>query len=136
MTTKVVKFENGNVMEAIGDDSCTKRSSRANSNNNVLTCIIFSSNKDRANDKLDEIIKEKTEKGIDVVYQKKDTSFMYDNYVLFNDNELWKIVYANDSARGYRWHKAWVDKQISKEIIQNIIEPTGIYRLENYKQFQ
>ena len=93
MTTKVIKFENGNVMEAIGDDSCTKRSSRANSNNNILTCIIFSLNKDRANDKLDEIIKEKTEKGIDVVYQNKNTSFMYDNYVLFNDNELWKIVY-------------------------------------------
>ena len=37
MTTKVIKFENGNVMEAIGDDSCTKRSSRANSNNNILT---------------------------------------------------------------------------------------------------
>lgn len=137
MTTKVIKFENGNVMKAIGDDVCTKRSSRArvNSNNNILTCIIFSSNKDRANDKLDEIIKEKTEKGIDVVYQKKDTSFMYDSCVLFNDNELWKIVYASDSARGCKWHKAWVDKEISKEIIQNIIEPTGIYRLENYKQF-
>ena len=41
MTTKVIKFENGNVMEAIGDDSCTKRSSRArvDSNNNILTLM-------------------------------------------------------------------------------------------------
>ena len=86
----------------------------------------------QAKQKLKEIIEEKIRFGIDTIscYETPCSS-----EVKFNDGEHWKIVNINN-ARGYRWHKAYVDMDIPPESIRFIIEPSGaLYKLEDYKKY-
>ena len=52
-------------------------------------------------------------------------------YILYNQNT--RIILKNsinDSARGYRWNKVFIDKNIERELIETVIKPkilTNIY---------
>lgn len=53
----------------------------------------------------------------------------------FNNGEQWKILNINN-ARGYLWHKAYVDNDIPRKAVSLIIEPYGaLYKLEDYKKY-
>lgn len=99
-----------------------------------MKCIIFVSNgnKSKGSEKLNEIVSEKITQGIELIQRRRSS---ISDYAIFSDGEQWIVLPANTTARGNKWIKAYVDKEISKDIIQAIIEPLGIYKVENYKLF-
>ena len=54
---------------------------------------------------------------------------------IFSDGEMWITVNADSNARGYRWKRAYVDKDIPQDVILEIIDSKGIFKLEDYKLF-
>lgn len=99
-----------------------------------MKCIIFvgNGNKRKGSEKLNEIVSEKIKQGIDLIERRR---LSISDCAMFSDGEQWIVLPANTTARGNKWIKAYVDKEISKDIIQTIIEPLGIYKVENYKLF-
>lgn len=58
------------------------------------------------------------------------------NKIPFELHKGWDILSANDSVRGYRWRKAWVDKDVPQYTIDTYINPIGdLYKWEDYKVF-
>lgn len=99
-----------------------------------MECIIFfnDGNKEKGSKKLDEIISEKNKQGIKLIIRSKSSIGEYAN---FSDGERWTILPVNTNARGYRWIKAYVDSKIPIDMIQSMVEPKGIYKIEDYKIF-
>ncbi len=101
--------------------------------NQIVKCIIFSNNKDKAVAKLNEIKEEKIAQDIQVTYSVLSKIY---NEIRFSDGEEWIVLSANDSVRGYRWRKAWVDKDVPQYTIDTYINPIGdLYKWEDYKVF-
>lgn len=99
-----------------------------------MKCIIFVSNgnKRKGSEKLNEIVSEKIKQGIDLIDRRRSS---ISDCAMFSDGEQWVVLPTNTTSRGNKWIKAYVDKEISKDVIQTIIEPLGIYKVENYKFF-
>lgn len=85
-----------------------------------MECIVFTNNRAKAEDKLEEI---KKIKGNLVCIYKGVNDLSYE----FTDGENWTWKRANDYARGYKPKKAWIDRYIDKEVLFNIILPCCIY---------
>ena len=103
--------------------------------NQTVKCIIYynSGNRYKAEQKLREIIEEKVRYGIDMIAYRK---YSYISEAIFSDGEEWITLNAITNARGYRWRRAYVDIDISKEIVDCIIIPCGdLYKWEDYKKF-
>lgn len=98
--------------------------------NQVVKCIIYSSDLNVGREKLLEIEIEKRDRDIFVTKSSL-------NEIDFSDGEEWKIVNPIDTARGYRWRKAWVDaKNTSIAVLHQIILPCGsLYQWEKEKYF-
>lgn len=94
--------------------------------------IYYLYNKAKAKRKLEEIIAEKAEQGIKPVLYNNNNMI---TQIVFYDGDEWRLVLANHHMRGLRWHRAYVEKEIPLEIIQTIIEPMGIYKIEDYKLY-
>ena len=94
--------------------------------------IYYLYNKTKAKRKLEEIIAEKAEQGIKPILY-NDNNIV--TQIAFSDGDEWRLALANHHIRGLRWHKAYVEKEIPLEIIQNIIKPMGIYKIEDYKLY-
>ena len=45
----------------------------------------------------------------------------------------WRVVTANDSARGIKWDWAWIDENISIKTLTDIIYPSGRHH-DDYKE--
>lgn len=103
-----------------------------------IECIVFSNDLNIALNKLLEIKQEKINNGIEAVDSRIFPMRAYLSEVIFSDGEKWIIeqpLYDN-SSRGHRWKKAWVDAStITISQLENIIKPTGIYKLEDEKYF-
>lgn len=103
--------------------------------NQIIKCIIYynGGNRYKAEQKLKEIIEEKVRCGINMITYRK---YLYNAEAIFSDGEEWIILNANNNARGYRWRKAYVDYDISKEVIDLIIKRSGeFYKWEDYKYY-
>jgi len=102
--------------------------------NQVVKCIVYTSDFELGLEQLSKIEKEKNGSGIKTI--KKRISKYYTEIAL-DDGEEWIIVIPNDGARGYRWRKAYVDfKNTTLEQLRLIIEPCGnLYQWEDYKLF-
>lgn len=94
--------------------------------------IYYLYNKTKAKRKLEEIIAEKAEQGIKPILY-NDNNIV--TQIAFSDGDEWRLALANHHMRGLRWHKAYVEKEIPLEIIQDIIKPMGIYKIEDFKWF-
>ena len=85
-----------------------------------------------------QIEKEKTSTGIEVIESRMFPLRPYLSKITFSDGETWILVqplYKN-SSRGHRWKKAWVDaSNVSISQLENIIIPTGEYKVEDKKYF-
>ena len=44
-------------------------------------------------------------------------------YIVFQNNDMWRVVRASDSGRGYAANVSYIDYRISQEIINTIIKP-------------
>ena len=103
--------------------------------NQTLKCIIYYNNNNykKAQQKLKEIIEEKLKNGINMIYNYESN---YISKASFSDKEEWITVNAGANSKAYRWRKAYVDCDISQEVIEKIIAPCGnLYKWEDYKKY-
>ena len=104
----------------------------------MIACIIFTSDFNIGVNKLLEIEEEKKKNGIVCTNKKLSKTQLCLNGMKFTDGEVWRIVNPkyNNTSRGYRWKKAWVDaSNTTISELNNIIKPTGIYKVEDEKYF-
>ena len=83
--------------------------------NQIVKCIIYTSDMDVGINKLLEITSE----------------------IRFSDGEEWITVNPNAGARGYRWRKAWIDANNTtiSQLYSNIVPCGSDYQWEDYKLF-
>jgi hypothetical protein len=101
--------------------------------NQVVKCVIYTNDAEAGVKKLLEIETEKNTNGI-----KTTRKIICENYseIDFDDEEEWIVLKASDTARGYRWRKAWVDIDTSIRVLERIIKPSGmLYQWEEEKYF-
>lgn len=100
----------------------------------IMECIIFvgDGNRKKGSEKLNEIVSEKMKQGIELIERRKSS---ISDYAMFSDGELWNVLSANNNSRGHKWIKAYVDSEISVDMIRFLVEPLGIYKIEDYKIF-
>lgn len=85
-------------------------------------CIVYSNNPYIAKIKMEEILQEKREKGIDNLVSIKDgrehgvLRYKY-------EHEEWVWVKPNMQCRGYRAHKAYVDVKCTYQEVEENIKP-------------
>ena len=44
-------------------------------------------------------------------------------YIIFSNGDMWRVVRASDSGRGYAANVSYIDRRISQETINTIIKP-------------
>ena len=105
--------------------------------NQVVKCIIFTSDYEVGTKKLLKIEEEKKNNSIVAVDKRIYPSRPYLNEIRFSDGEEWIILKPNDTARGYRWRKAWIDvKSVTIYDLRAYILPLGdLYKWEDEKYF-
>lgn len=105
--------------------------------NQIVKCIIYTSDIKIGQEKLAEIEKEKADLGISIASKKSSDKYTNQNEIRFDDGEEWIIINPNNSARGYRWRRAWVDAtNTSVAQLLNFILPYGcLYQWEKEKYF-
>lgn len=59
---------------------------------------------------------------VDITLQEKRSS--KDWLIVFNNNDCWKIVLAQDNRRGEACNISYIDKDISLDIVNTIIIPS------------
>ena len=85
--------------------------------------IVYCSNFENGIQKLEQIIQDYEIMGITYElynYRRGITTCS----VEFTNGDYWKIVHASDSARGNCCNVAYIDRNISTEIVETIIMPT------------
>lgn len=104
--------------------------------NQIVKCIIYTSDIEVGRNKLLEIEEEKNKSNI-FTTKKRFGSYINDNEIQFSDGEEWILVNPNSGARGYRHRKAWVDaSNTSISTLQQCILPYGcLYKWEEEKYF-
>lgn len=102
--------------------------------NQVVKCIVYTSDFELGIEQLLKIEKEKNEAEIKTI--RKCISKFYSE-IVFDDGDEWIVVNPNDGAKWYRWRKAYVDfKNTTLYQLELIIKPCGnLYQWENYKLF-
>ena len=105
--------------------------------NQIVKCIIYTSDIKIGQEKLAEIEREKINLGISTTLKKRNNNYANQNETRFDDGEEWIIVNPNSGARGYRWRKAYVDAgNTTIAQLQNYVLPYGnLYQWEKEKYF-
>ena len=105
--------------------------------NQIVKCIIYTSDIEVGINKLLEIENEKNESGIETVFKRISKSDYIRSEIRFSDGEEWIIVNPNNGARGYRWRKAWVDASNTtiSQLYLYIVPYGDGYQWEDYKLF-
>lgn len=102
-----------------------------------MKCIVYTSNIKIGQEKLAEIERDKIKLGIPVISKRMSSKCINYNEIRFDDGEEWIIVNPNDSARGYRWRKAYVDASNTTiaQLRNNVIPYGSLYQWEKEKYF-
>lgn len=105
--------------------------------NQIVKCIIYTSDIEVGINKLLEIEKEKNESGIETVFKRISKSNYIRSEIRFRDGEEWIIVNPNAGARGFRWRKAWIDASNTtiSQLYLSIVPYGSGYQWEDYKLF-
>ena len=53
---------------------------------------------------------------------KKDVETKLSHYFIANNDDVWRLIKANECARGYRANISYVDENIENVIMKNIID--------------
>ena len=102
--------------------------------NQIVKCIIYTSDKDVGINKLLDIEKEKNNLEIKTIFKMISE---YHAEIRFSDGEEWIVLNPDSGSRGYRWRKTWIDASNTsiRHLHQNII-PCGCgYKWEREKYF-
>lgn len=86
--------------------------------------IIYCASWEKGEAKFDEIVQQLTDAQISFSYTKKKRG----SVITTADGDHYQVVYAYESARGYKWHVCWVDEEISLRVFNTIIKPAEISR--------
>lgn len=83
--------------------------------------IYYNSNFINANEQLKAIIDKYNQVQIPVIkcHYKKIGS-----YAEFENGDIWRVVRANENARGHKWNIAYIERNIDYDIYQCIISPS------------
>lgn len=105
--------------------------------NQIVKCIVYTSDIEVGINKLLEIENEKNESAIETVLKRISKSDYIRSEIRFSDGEEWIIVNPNAGARGYRWRKAWIDANNTtiSQLYSNIVPYGSGYKWEDYKLF-
>lgn len=101
--------------------------------NQTVKCIVYTNDIEVGKAKLLEIESEKNESGTSTTMKRLSKSW---NEIRFSDGEEWIILNPNDSTRGYRWRKAWIDANTTVKQLHLCVLPYGeLYKWEKEKYF-
>ena len=82
-----------------------------------MTCVVFTNNKEKAKEKLEEI---KNIKGNLIDFRSTQNRIEY----IFEDGEKWCWEIINENRRGIRAFKAYIDKDVTIDELSCIILPS------------
>lgn len=83
--------------------------------------IIWAYESDGANEKLLEI--EEQYARMDIKPIRRVISKSAGSWILFDNEDMWRVVRASDSRRGHCANVSYIDRRISQEVINTIIKP-------------
>ena len=83
--------------------------------------IIWAYESDGANEKLLEI--EEQYARMDIKPIRRVISKSAGSWILFDNEDMWRVVRASDSGRGLYTNVSYIDRRISQEVINTIIKP-------------
>lgn len=83
--------------------------------------IIWAYESDGANEKLLEIEEQYTRMDIKTI--RRVISKSAGSWILFDNDDIWRVVRASDSGRGHCTNVSYIDRRISQEVINTIIKP-------------
>lgn len=87
----------------------------------MISTIIYCLLSKRGEAQFDEIMQGLQEKGIELDIKKRKNGSSAINRL---NGDTWRVVCANDGARGYKWDYALVDEEISLRVYKTIILPS------------
>lgn len=91
--------------------------------------LIYTKHPQKGIDLLENIIK-------DLKSKNKKYNFIYrgNGYMsqLQTEKEIWKIVPTNDRARGFSWTKCYIDIDIDKDFLNNIVLKSRDKKMEEW----
>jgi len=83
--------------------------------------IIWAYESDEENEKLLEI--EEQYARMDIKPIRRVISKSAGSWILFDNDDIWRVVRASDSGRGHSANVSYIDRRISQEAINTIIKP-------------
>lgn len=83
--------------------------------------IIWAYENNGANEKLLEI--EEQYARMDIKPIRRVISKSVGSWILFDNEDIWRVVRASDSGRGHSTNVSYIDRRISQEIINTVIKP-------------
>ena len=83
--------------------------------------IIWAYESDGANEKLFEI--EEQYARMDIKPIRRVISKSTGSWILFDNDDIWRVVRVADSGRGHSTNVSYIDRRISQEIINTVIKP-------------
>ena len=86
-----------------------------------MKIIVYGSTKEKAYDKLDELLSNIKYGDIEKVVKSK-----YEYTVILKNGCMYRAILASDSARGYKWQYAVIDKLIDKAMVDMVILPSFV----------
>lgn len=103
----------------------------------MINCLIYyypdETGRKKGYSKIKSIKKKKEQDGIKMVRAKQTAATAIWE---FEDGEVWVTIPATPNAtRGYRWHKAYIDRKIPAAFLHNWIVPEGIAKIEDFRMF-
>lgn len=89
-----------------------------------MNTIIYCASYEKGEEKFDEIMNHLLEDGVDLtITKRKYGSFAVNNY----NGNTWRVILpAGSSARGYKWHYAIIDDELTLNIYHTVILPQQV----------
>ena len=82
--------------------------------------IFYGSSYEKANEELKKIVDRYNRMRIPVI---KCHYKRIGSYAKFENGDIWRVLEAKDSARGYRWNIAYIERSINLDAYRCIISP-------------
>ncbi|MDD4188271.1 MAG: hypothetical protein PHX04_05920 [Bacilli bacterium] len=97
--------------------------------------IVYGSTTEKAFNKLQELIDNMNQEDIKKVTKTSLNTGIFT--IELKSGDCYKAVRASDNARGYRWQYAYIDKDISKELLDHVVTSKFIpeYGIDDYWNF-
>jgi hypothetical protein len=85
--------------------------------------IYYESSFEKANEELKKMVDRYNQKHIPVT---KCHYMRHGSWAKFENGDTWRVLYANDCARGYKWNIAYIERSINLDTYRCIIAPAAI----------